>query len=521
MLYDQGQLVSLYLAAWKLTGDPLFEDAARSTLEFILAEMTDDAGGFYSALDAETETVEGKYYVWEASEIQTELGEEDYPLFAETFGLTRPNPFEHGFVLHLPCAISETAKMLELPEEQLRAKIGPWKQKLLQVRRRREYPLLDDKVLVSWNGLTIRAFAEAGGLLNEPRYTAAAAKAARFIQSEMTDDQGQLRRTWREGAAKLNAYLDDYAFLIEGMLALHETTGEEEWLTAAESLQQTQLDLFWDETGKGFYFTSHDHEELIARTKNSYDAVIPAGNSVSALNLIVLAERTGKPEYRERAGELFAAFAGVYQDSPRGMSVLSLALTRYLAPAKSPKQSSRRDDSAPAPAPAPDPGGAVPVAFRQDDAKQHLVKIVPYLNVDKLPAGKTCRMVLYVEVEPGWHINTNPASPDFFVPTVLKLSSDVDLKLRDVVYPPGKKLAIEGLDDPLMVYDGKIAIHGEIHTPESAAGKEIQLDINLEYQACNDSVCKPKTTITVGGKVPVAGRGETIKQINSRHFPEK
>ncbi|HUG20324.1 MAG TPA: DUF255 domain-containing protein [Planctomycetaceae bacterium] len=513
MLYDQGQLVSLYLEAWKLTQDPLFEDAARSTLDFLLAEMTDEAGGFYSALDAETETIEGKYYVWDPTEIETSLGEDDYKLFAESFGLTQPNPFEHGYVLHLPRSVEESAKKLGISEAELQSKIAPWKKQLLTVRKQRKYPLLDDKVLTSWNGLTIRAFAEAGSILEEPLYTAAAEKAANFIRSEMTDDEGHLYRSWREGKSKLNAYLDDYAFLIEGMLALHNTTGDEKWLGAAEKLQQTQLELFWDKTGKGFYFTSHDHEELIARTKNSYDAVIPAGNSVSALNLIALTERTGKQEYRERAGELFGAFAGVYRDSPRGMSVLSLALTKYLETGDGVKQSSRVRE--------PNFEELVPVAFQSDEEKKHLVKLVPYLDVDKLPAGNTCQIVVYVEIEKDWHINTNPASPDFFIPTVLKVKSDVDLKLKGVVYPAGKKFTIEGLDDPLMVYEGKIAIRGELDIPETAVGKKVQLDIELDYQACNDSTCKPKATISLGGKVPVANAGETIKKINSQHFPKK
>ncbi|HSG70046.1 MAG TPA: thioredoxin domain-containing protein, partial [Planctomycetaceae bacterium] len=131
MLYDQGQLVSLYLDAWKLTQDPLFEDAARSTLDFVLAEMTDEAGGFYSALDAETETIEGKYYVWDPAELETSLGEEDYPLFAESFGLTQPNPFEHGYVLHLPRSVGESAKKLGIAEADLQSKIAPWKKQLL------------------------------------------------------------------------------------------------------------------------------------------------------------------------------------------------------------------------------------------------------------------------------------------------------------------------------------------------------------------------------------------------------
>ncbi|HSG73367.1 MAG TPA: protein-disulfide reductase DsbD domain-containing protein, partial [Planctomycetaceae bacterium] len=234
---------------------------------------------------------------------------------------------------------------------------------------------------------------------------------------------------------------------------------------------------------------------------------------VSALNLIALTERTGKQEYRERAGELFGAFAGVYRDSPRGMSVLSLALTKYLETENEPKQSSQVRE--------PNFEELVPVAFQSDEDKKHLVKLVPYLDVDKLPAGNTCQIVVYVEIEKDWHINTNPASPDFFIPTVLKVKSDVDLKLKGVVYPAGKKFTIEGLDDPLMVYEGKIAIRGELDIPETAAGKKVQLDIELDYQACNDSTCKPKATISLGGKVPVANAGETIKKINSQHFPKK
>lgn len=513
MLYDQSQLASIYLAAWEMTQDPLYREAAVETLEFVLREMTGKNGGFYSAIDAETEAIEGKYYVWEKDEIQKLLGEGAFKPFAAAYGLDEPNPFEHGYVLHLPRPLSETAGSLNLSKAELRVLLEPAKQKLLAKRGERERPLLDDKVLVSWNGLMIRAFAEAGKILDEPRYTQAAVKAAEFIEQEMAGNN-RLLRTSRENESKLNAYLDDYAFYVSGLLGLYETTGDERWLTSAKTWTDRQLELFWDEKSKAFFFTSHDHEALIARSKNAYDAVLPSGNSISALNLLTLSRLTNNNAYRDRAGELLKVFAPVYDRSPRSLSVLSQALAEYFETEKNDanegKQSlfeSRRL--------------LLPVVYQLEEVDKHKLKFTPYLHTSKLVPGKTSEVAVVVEIERGWHINTNPAEPDFFIPTVFKIKSEDGVKLKSVTYPEGKKFEVEGIDEPLMVYEGKVILYGELEVPESLAGKSIKVRMNLDYQACNDQTCLPKKTFGGELTLPVAGTDEQVEPANEKYFPEK
>ncbi len=513
MLYDQAQLVPLYLDAWQMTKRPLFRQAAVETLEYVLSEMTGAAGQFYSALDAETEGVEGKYYVWSKAEIEESLGEADAIAFAEVFGMNEPNPFEHGFVLHLPRSREESARNLGIADEELDRRIAGWREALLAVRAARPQPLLDDKAITSWNGLMIAAFAQGGKILNEPKYLAAAEHAADFLLTKLRGPDGELSRTYRNGTARLNAYLDDYAFAVDGLLHLYEATGRERWLSAARELTAKQHELFWDETAGGYYFTSHDHEELIVRTKNAFDAVIPSGNSVAALNLVRLARLTGDETYLDHTEQIFKVFAPVFSESPRGLSLMSLALADYLALRAAEKKTGRLEGEA-------HPESAtLPVALQLEE--QHKVKLQPYLNVDKLPPGSTCRIVLYVEIDAGWHINANPSQPEFYPPTVFRLKSEHGVKLKNVRYPKGKEFRLKGIDDVLLVYDGKIPIYAELDVPAEAAGKTDPISLELEYQACDDKNCLRKTTASVGGKVQVATRADESQPINERHFPKE
>ncbi|MBD3672032.1 MAG: DUF255 domain-containing protein [Planctomycetaceae bacterium] len=514
MLYDQAQLVPMYLSAWESTGDELYRDAAVETLEFVLRKMTDEQGGFYSALDAETEAVEGKYYVWSKDEIREVLGEESAKIFFEVYGLNEPNPFEHGYVLHLPTSLSAAAEKLETEELELRKNLSRWKQQLLTQRQTREQPLLDDKVLTSWNGLMISAFAQAGRILEEPRYTAAAAKAARFIQQEMTAPDGHLLRTSREGEAKLNAYLDDYAFYVAALLELYETTGDDIWLTQARQWNERQIERFWDDDAKGFFFTSHDHEALISKSKSAYDAVIPSGNSVSALNLLQLARLTNDAAYRERAEAILKVFAPVYEKSPRSLSTLSVALSDFL---NTPKSSSSNTTSSLGTV----SGQHALLTVAYQDDKKHPVKFRPFLNVKKLPPGKTALVAVVVQIEEGWHINTNPAEPDFFIPTEFKVESEAGVTLKAVEYPKGKPFNLEGFDDPLMVYENQVIIYGQLEVPEKLAGKSVKVRMDLKYQACNYKMFKPAAATGGTLTLSVAKKGEAIEPANKKYFSKR
>ncbi|MCP4189103.1 MAG: thioredoxin domain-containing protein [Planctomycetaceae bacterium] len=303
MLYDNGQLLSVYSNAYKLTGDENLKWIVDDTVAYMLRDARDPGGAFYAAMDADSENVEGKYYRWEIDEVKELLGE-DFEFFASVYGLDgAPNFEEHFYVLQLPQSFAEIASEKNLSPQELRDKLRPMQQKLLAVRAKRVPPLTDSKILCSWNGLAIRGLADAGRNCDNPAYVDAAVQAAEFILANLRDENGNLLRTYSSGKAKLNAYLDDYAFLIDGLIALHQATGDVRWLNQADALMQLQIDGFWDDSAGGFFFTANDHEKLIARSKQVTDGARPAGNSISAANLIYLGVHLDKADYLEKARE--------------------------------------------------------------------------------------------------------------------------------------------------------------------------------------------------------------------------
>ncbi|NQV27916.1 MAG: DUF255 domain-containing protein, partial [Rhodopirellula sp.] len=527
MLYDNAQLANVYIDAARATNKPEYRQVAEEILSFILTDMTDPTGAFHSAIDAETDGIEGKYYVWSRDEVQQTLGDQT-SFFGKTYGLNLETPFEHGYVLHLPRSIEEIAADEKVPPQVIRLKLEELRARLLKVRDQRESPIKDDKILTSWNGLMIKAFVNAGASFSQQKYLTAADRALMFILTNMRNKDGQLLRTWRGGTAKLQAYLDDYAFLVAAMLEMHAVTRDPKWLIAARRLTDDQIRLFYDEADGGFFFTAHDHEKLLSRTKNAWDSVLPSGNSVSVRNLIRLASLTGDPTYRERAAKTLELFAPQMKRNPRGTSNLALALNEYLdhkdyrslterarqdqpvAESSPPQTTSPKPGAVPKPGAAPtgpaprelpaaplNPGGHPdsPVASgdgeKGDQGKGSESKKTPdrvtataFLSTSRLPAGGRCRIAVVLEVEPGWHINTNPAFPDFLIPTTVSIRSDQGTTLESLQFPKGKELQVEGVPEAYKVYDGKITIFGELVVPKSAAGKQEAFELHIRYQSC-------------------------------------
>ena len=302
MLYNNGQLTSFYSELYKLTGNPAYKKVVEDMLTFVEREMLAPAGGYYAALDADSEGEEGKYYVWDRAEIQELLTDAEYELYSVVFGINGPPNFEGK---HYSPVLSQdwqqTAAARSMTVEKLWAELKPINQKLFDFRQKRVRPGTDSKVLTSWNGLMIRGLADAGRLLEEPQYITRAETAAEFVLENLLQENGKLWRTYTAGEAKLNGYLDDYAFMIDGLLAIHKATGDEKWLTRADQIQQKQNELFLDKERGGYFFTSTDHPELLARTKDPVDGAIPSGNGVSAANLLYLAREMDKPAYKEIA----------------------------------------------------------------------------------------------------------------------------------------------------------------------------------------------------------------------------
>jgi uncharacterized protein YyaL (SSP411 family) len=328
MLYDNGQLASVYAEAYAQTGREEYARVTRETLEFVLREMTSPEGGFYAALDAESESEEGKFYRWSKEELEAALTPEEFKLAAPIYSFDGEPNFDDHYCLQLSQSWAALAKERETTIEKLHEQLAPVRAKLLAVRNKRPRPLTDDKILTAQNGLMIRGFADAGRILKDPRYLEAASRAAQFALDNLRNEDGRLYRSHAKGQASLNGYLEDYAFLVDGLLALHQATGDAKWLTAADELTVIQLRHFEDEKHGGFFFTAADHEALLARIKEFGDNVQPSANAVAAQNLLTLAAKLEKPAYREAAQRTLKAGAGILQRRPLLSPYLAVVMAK-------------------------------------------------------------------------------------------------------------------------------------------------------------------------------------------------
>jgi uncharacterized protein YyaL (SSP411 family) len=321
MLYDNALLARAYLHGWQVSGDAVLRRTAEETLDWVLREMTGPEGGFYSALDADSEGIEGKFYVWTVDELRDVLGP-DADVALAWFGATERGNFEGANILE--------SRGPE-PEHEVRQRI---RAELLAAREQRVRPGLDDKRLTAWNALMISALAEAGAVLERRDYLDAARNAASFVLEELRDGDGRLLRTYNAGEAKLNAYLEDHAFLLEALLTLYESTFEARWFHAARELADTIVERFADSEHGGFFQTSSDHEQLVARRKEIDDAPIPSGQSSAAFGLLRLAALTGDARYEEHGRSVLRLFGDLLRRSPLAFGHLLQALDFQLSPTR-------------------------------------------------------------------------------------------------------------------------------------------------------------------------------------------
>ncbi len=340
MLYDQAMLAMAYTEAYQATGKDEYKKTAHEIFSYILRDMTSSSGGFYSAEDADSEGEEGKFYVWTGDEVRKILGEKDADIIIEAFNIENNGNFREQptgeksgrNILHLKKSLSEMASDLKMPEKDLRIKLDEATRKLFTSRESRIRPHKDDKILTDWNGLMIAALAKGAQAFDEPRYAEAATQALTFIINNMRMPDGRLLHRYREGQALIPAYLDDYAFLIWGLLELYEATFDPSYIKTALSLNQDLLSHFWDESRGGFYFTSDDSEELFTRPKEIYDGATPSGNSVAMLNLLRLSRITSDSSLEERAAKIGSAFSGNIRQMPSAYTQFLVGLDFALGP---------------------------------------------------------------------------------------------------------------------------------------------------------------------------------------------
>ena len=455
MLYDNAQLAKVYLHAHQLTQEPRYRRVAEEIFKFVFREMTAPEGGFYAALDAETDAEEGKYYVWTADEIQKILGKKRAARFAGVYGVDKGPNFEGKNVLYVPngAAAEDALKEVESARE-----------RLLEARFEREYPLLDTKIIVNWNGLMIDALAYGYQVLGKDRYLLMASKAARFILDTLKKPDGELCHTYTAGVVKQDVYLDDYAFFVRGLLGLYQATGDEEWLESAKRLTDAMIQLFWDDKNGGFYYTKADAEHLIVRTKKPYDSAVPSGNAVAVENLLAFGT-----DYRGYAEETLKIFAQSMSQSPSSFMYMHFALNRFLTAGE-----------------------------ELDEVAPSIIRATAKVNAQNRGVYD---VVLRLNIAEGWHMNANPASQDNLIPTTVTVDADTSVEIVDVAYPKGRTAHFEFSDESLNVYEGNFMIPLKLRL-KSNRKKSTPITLKLTYQPCNETECLLPQTLDIPLEVP-------------------
>jgi uncharacterized protein YyaL (SSP411 family) len=491
MLYDNAQLASVHLMAFELTADTRWRDEAVATFEFIARTMTSPQGGFYSALDAETKSGEGAYYVWSREQVKDVLGEgPDQEVFSQVYGMKREPNFEGGrYVLLEPRPRSEQAENLKTTPEALEERLRPLRAALLAAREKRPAPLRDDKVLTAWNGLMIAAYADGYRILKNEGYRRAAEKAADFVWNQLRDPSGRLLRTYRAGQAKLPAYLEDYAYLVHGLLRLHAATGDSRRMDQARALTDRMIADFGDSQEGGFFFTASDHETLLARPKDPYDGALPGANNMAVLNLMALHRASGEKRYLELAGKTLEASSTPLAQNPAAMPVMLVGLQEYLDA----KDRAGRfafgplADNTTAVAPAP----IVTANARLADG-QHLVP------------GGVVHAVVSLEIKSGWHLYANPTGLEILKPTTLALEPDQPASRLEVSYPKGQAKVLGSIGkEKIALYEDKIEIPIRFTLSRSIKPGSLRVNLKLEYQACDENVCLAPATLVIPVEITI------------------
>ncbi|MDP1904750.1 MAG: thioredoxin domain-containing protein [Pseudomonadota bacterium] len=455
MLYNQAQLARLYVGAYALTGKDDYARVARRALDFVLREMTAPSGGFYSALDADSEGGEGRYYLWTPAEIRKALNAEDAAFAIHHYSLTESGNFEGSNILHLSKPVTGAE----------RVRLDRIDAALLKAREKRPYPHRDDKVLTGWNGLMIAALAEAAGALHEPRYLDAAKRAAEFLWQKHRRPNGGLWRASLAGRAGTPGMLEDYAYLAEGLIALYDATLDEAWLARAQTLADAMAARFG--SSGAYPLAEADPLSPLPRPRDTADGALPSANGVAVHVLAALARRSGETRFEVAAQSQLAALAGTIAKNPSGHATLLTAADRLRLGETGPRQYAGR--------------GAVVAtakATRQDANKVSLE--------------------LTLDLKTGWHINGHRPLQDYLIPTSLKAGGQGWHIVR-VDYPEALVTKLGFQKEALALYQGKILIRAELERKSAGAGG---VPLELRLQACSDRVCLPPETLRLEAALP-------------------
>ena len=451
MLYNQALLTHNFLRAYQITNKMAYRISAEEILDFVLREMTDAKGGFYSAIDAETEAEEGAYYTWTEQDIRQIL-KKDADFFLSCYALA-PMPEGSTGVIYKTDTDSALSARHQIDTTTLHARLSPLKEKLLNTRSQRIRPLLDDKIITAWNGLMIGAYARAYEVLGHPKYLKAAQKAADFIHNNLRNPDGDLYRIYREGQRKGEAYQEDYAFLIDGLLHLYRATRSARYLQDALSLSERMHNAFWDTTDGG-YFLTRDQNEMIVRTKSFYDSALPSGNAVALHVLWELRTLTQNPLYAQRALALTNSFAPLAENTPGALLHFIHGTMMASSPILAP-----------------------------DSLVTASATVLPS------ESANTRKINVRLNIASGWHIQAPNPTDDYLIPTRLTLDTDI-AEITQIDYPPAEDLQFPFAKRAIPVYKDSLNIPLTL----SLKTRPQNLSLLLTYQACDSTRClSPQT----------------------------
>ena len=455
MLYNQAHLARAYLKAFAQTGKNLYRRVAEQTLEYVLRDMRSEEGLFWSATDADSEGREGTFFLWTVDEIVESVGT-DTEFVLNHYGVTEGGNFEEKNILFLSELPEDRASTANISVDSYLDKLSAAVEKLRASRDLRPKPYLDDKVITAWNAMMITTLAQAGSILEDPRYLNAAITAAEHIWMHAWDsNKKHLFRILRDGKLSESGKLRDYAYFSQSMLTLYDETGDELWLKRSQSIVDSMVEKFWDRQRGGFFsVTESDAAGLIARHKDRFDESLPSGNSVAASSLSMLYRRTGQHIYARLADQLFQTFAVEIVQIPTSYGYALKALQDHLDGSIGPMEFAG--------------SGSVRVSVRVVDRRDNRIQTI-----------------VEIALADGWHVQSNQPLADNLIATQISSVSE-DWQLENATYPPADESYLSFQTDPLSVWSGTVQIPVEFLAegePDSA------LQLNLQLQACNDELC--------------------------------
>ena len=478
MLYDNAQLLAAYTDGFQATGREHYREVAMQICRWVIREMAEPGGGFYSGIDADSEGREGKFYTWTWDEVMKTLGKEDGALFAKIYGVRREGNFREEAtgrrtgenVLYLETIPDRAAQDMGIAPAKIKARLDAALAGLRRKRETRVRPHTDDKVIAAWNGLMIYALAHAGRRFKDEEFITAAARAADFVLRELLAD-GRLHRAWRAGRLSGEGYLEDYALTAAGLLELHAATGRRRRLDEARALVDAMLERFRDASAGGFYFTADDDSEALLRYKDAFDKQVPSSNAAAALVLVRLAEITGEGRFLDEAGRTIEAASGAIAAAPRATETLVLAAARYLE--------------------ASGKAGRPAARGMRPDARSYTkpVGIELYADSLRVAPGDTLKIAVRFEIDEGWHINSSSPPAHYLPATAVILEENRAAVVESMRYPEGDEVKFPFSDTPLSVYSGEVWVKGTLAVARSAPAGPLELRFEVHWQACDNEKC--------------------------------